>query len=91
MGFKKHANKKFDYKPIYYKGEKNPYQLTHKFDDFRTSVGKNKGLKAKFTTAYDELKSVKKVNKIILYIVFILLFLFLYIIDFDLSIFYPKG
>ncbi len=91
MGFIKRTNKKFDYKPRYYKGEGNPYQVSHKFDEFRTTVGKNKRLKARFTTAFDELKASKGINKTILYIVLALVFIFLYIIDFDLSIFYSKN
>ncbi|MGB1284427.1 MAG: riboflavin synthase subunit beta [Polaribacter sp.] len=88
MGFLKRTNKKFDYQPRYYKGG-NPYKIEHKFDEFRVTAGKSKGLKAKFNDALDELKnSDKGVNKTILYIIFILVFIFLYIIDFDVSIFY---
>tara|TARA_R110002124_G_scaffold159411_2_gene326607 strand:+ start:2676 stop:2948 length:273 start_codon:yes stop_codon:yes gene_type:complete len=89
MGFIKRTNKKFDYKPRYYKGEGNPYEIKHKFDEFRTTVGKNKGLKAKIFTAWDELKESKGkgVNTTLITIIVILTFIFLYIIDFDLSIF----
>lgn len=88
MGLFRKKIKKFEYKPRYYKGEGNPYQIEHKFDQFRTSTN-NRGLKAKFTNAFDELKESrgKGVNKTILIIVAILVFIFLYIIDFDLSIF----
>lgn len=80
--------KRFEYKPRYYKGEGNPYQIEHKFDKYRTSVN-NKGLKSKFTNAIEEFKNSKNggVNRTILYIIIILVFIFLYIIDFDLSIF----
>jgi hypothetical protein len=90
FGFlKRRTNNKFDYKPRYYKGEGNPYQIGHKFDEYRTTVGANKGLKSKIKAAMNELKSSsgKGVNKTILLIIAILVFLFLYIIDFDLSIF----
>ena len=92
MGFLKREAKKFDYKPRYYKGEGNPYEIGHKFDQFRTTVGKNKGLKEKFSGAYDELRDIRKtgLNKTILIIVAILTLLFLFIIDFDLSIFLSK-
>ena len=80
MGFLKRTNKKFDYQPRYYKGEGNPYKIEHKLDQFRTTAGKNKGLKGKFGDAIGDLKnSDKKINKTLL--------IFLYIIDFDLSIF----
>lgn len=89
MGFLKRTNKKFDYQPRYYKGEGNPYKIEHKFDEFRVTAGANKGLKGKFGDAFDDLKnSGRGVNKTILYIIFFLVLIFLYIIDFDLSIFY---
>ena len=89
MGFIKRTNKKFDYKPRYYKGEGNPYEIKHIFDEHRTTIGKNKGLKTKFITAWDELLESrgKGVNKTLVTIILILTFIFLYIIDFDLSIF----
>lgn len=92
MGFIKRENKKFDYKPRYYKGEGNPYEFKHKFDEFRTTVGKSKGIKGKFSVAFDELKtSGYRFNKTILLIVAILTLVFLFIIDFDLSIFLSKN
>ena len=90
MGFLKRKNKKFEYTPRFYKGEGNPYKIEHKFDDFRTTVGKSKGLKSKFTNAIEESKNSKNkgFNKtILIIIVAILTLIFLYIIDFDLSIF----
>ncbi|NVJ88192.1 MAG: riboflavin synthase subunit beta [Flavobacteriaceae bacterium] len=89
MGFLKRTHKRFDYKPRYYKGEGNPFKIEHKLDKFRKTTGKNKGLKTKFTDALDELKNPdKKVNKTVIYIALILVLIFLYIIDFDLSIFF---
>jgi len=92
MKLLKRTHKKFDYKPRFYKGEGNPFEIQHKFDKFRTTTGKNKNLKKKFTDAIDELKSSenKGSNKVILIIIGILVFVFLYIIDFDLSIFQKK-
>ena len=91
MGFLKRTHTKFDYQPRYYKGEGNPYKIEHKLDKFRTTTGKNKGLKSKFTDAINDLKtSDKGTNKTIIYIILILVFGFLYIIDFDLSIFFSK-
>jgi len=86
---KKHTNKKFDYTPRYYNGEGNPFKIGHKFDDFRTTVGSNKGLKDKFKSAFEESGSAnhKGFNKVTLIIIAVLVFIFLYIIDFDLSIF----
>ncbi|GGD92576.1 riboflavin synthase subunit beta [Planktosalinus lacus] len=89
--FKTRSNKKFNYEPRYYKSDKegSPYQMERKFDQFRKATGDTKGLKAKFTNAWDDYKnnSDKKTNKIIFIIAFILILIFLFIIDFDLSIF----
>ncbi len=91
MGFLKRTNKKFDYQPRYYKGEGSPFKIEHKLDKFRKTTGKNRGLKAKFSDAIDELKnSDGSVNKTIIYIIILLVLIFLYIIDFDLSIFYSS-
>ena len=88
MGFLKRTNNKFDYQPRYYKGEGNPFKIQHKLDQFRKTAGKNRGIKAKFNDAISDLKnSDKKVNKTLLIIISILVFIFLYIIDFDVSIF----
>ncbi|MFT5761454.1 MAG: hypothetical protein ACI8WA_000569 [Polaribacter sp.] len=89
MGFIKRTNKKFDYKPRFYEGEGNPYEIKNRFDQFRSTVGNNKGLKTKFVSAWDELKESKGkgVNKTLITIIAILTLIFLYIIDFDLSIF----
>ena len=88
MGFLKRTNKKFDYQPRFYKGEGSPFKIEHKLDQFRTTTGKNKGIKGKFSDAFDDLKnSDRSVNKTLFYIIAILVLIFLYIIDFDLSIF----
>jgi hypothetical protein len=88
MGFFKRTNKKFDYQPRYYKGEGSPYKIEHKLDQFRKTTGKNRGIKSKINDAFEELKNPdQKVNKTIFIIIGILIFIFLYIIDFDLSIF----
>ncbi|REH43438.1 hypothetical protein C7448_11339 [Tenacibaculum gallaicum] len=92
MGFIKKENKKFDYKPRYYKGDGNPYEIKQKFDQYRTTIGKKKGLKGKFNAAIDEFKeSGYKLNKTIVVIALVLTLIFLFIIDFDLSIFFSKN
>lgn len=91
MNFLKKTNKKFEYQPRYYKGKGNPYEFKHIFDQYRTTIGKNKGLKRKFLDAVDELKNSKGLNYTFLIIVIVLTLIFLYIIDFDLSIFLSKN
>jgi hypothetical protein len=90
MGFLRRTVKKFDYHPRYLKGEGNPYEISHKFDAFRTTVGNNKGIKAKLNDAFEEFKSPDETGskKTILIISAILILVFFFVIDFDLSIFF---
>lgn len=87
-------NKKFDYTPRYYenKGEGSPYKVEHKFDKFRSTVEAPRGLKGKFQNAMGDLKQRGDRNLKIrmLIILTLLILIFLYIIDFDLSIFFQK-
>ena len=89
----------------YYKGEENPYQIKHKFDQFRDTVGAKKSIKKNFD-AINELKRDYSVdyndevfdadikqdnsNRIIIFMIIIFLLIFLFVIDFDLSIFYQN-
>ncbi|MDO6598119.1 riboflavin synthase subunit beta [Oceanihabitans sp. 2_MG-2023] len=90
--FKTRQNKKFDYTPQHFKGEGNPYEIKHKFDDHRQTVGSQGGLKSKLVSALNDYKhnEDKTANKRVLIIIAILIFVFLFIIDFDLSIFFSK-
>ena len=60
MAFLKRKNNRFEYNPRYYKGDGNPYQIKHKFDQFRNSTKKNVGLKEKLTEAINELRGEQK-------------------------------
>jgi hypothetical protein len=88
----KRKNKKYSYKPRHYEfdGDGSPFTISNKFDQFRTTVGDNKGLKGKFKTAWADLRqsSDKTANRRLLLIIAILVLIFLFIIEFDLSIFY---
>lgn len=85
--FKLKKNKRFNYKPRFYKGVGNPFELKHKFEDQRTTVEKN-NLKKTFKIALNDLKSydIKSLRTIII-VSFLLSLLFLFIIEFDLTIF----
>ena len=92
MGFlKTRKNKKYGYEPRYYNndGQGSPFEIKHKFDDQRKTVGANTGLKSKLNSAMSELndRPDRTVNRNIIIIVSIFILIFLYIIDFDLSIF----
>jgi len=90
--FKARKNKRFDYSPQYYKGEGNPYEIKHRFDEHRQTVGDDKGLLRKVRAALNDYKHNENriANKRVLIIIAILIFVFLFIIDFDLSIFFSK-
>ena len=91
MGFLKRTNKKFDYAPRHYSSDKegSPFAMEQKFDKFRHTIGSSKGLKGNFTQAVSELKDSRSrgVNRIILLLITVFVLIFLWIIDFDLSIF----
>ena len=96
MGFinkflKLRRNREFDYRPRYYKGDKegNPYKIEYKFDQFRSTVGSNRGLKTKFNNVLADSKRAgdRNMRLRLVSIVLVLTLVFLYIIDFDLSIF----
>lgn len=97
----KRTNKKFEYTPRYYSGD-NPYKIKHRFDEFRTTSTKTKGIKNKIKNALADYQSDDSVEyedevfesnstfnskKVVLYIAVVLVLIFLFIIDFDLSIF----
>lgn len=89
--FKLRKNKRFSYTPRHFdtKGEGSPFEIKHKFDEYRTTVGTN-NFKTKLHNALADLKGEKDkvANRRILIIIAILVLIFLFIIDFDLSIFF---
>lgn len=86
--FKLRKNKKFNYEPRYYKGESSPFEIKHKFDDYRVTIQKT-NLKGKFKNALEDVKnSDRQTNSRIGIILLILVFVVLWFIDFDLSIFF---
>lgn len=84
------GNKSFNYTPRYYKGEGNPYKIEHKLDKFRSTASTTRGLKNKFSSAFNDLKTEgdKNSKTRFLVILVVLILIFLFIIDFDLSIFF---
>lgn len=90
--FKARQNKRFNYTPRHYKakGEGSPFEIKHKFDDYRKTVGPSGNVKSKFISAWDELRNSpdRAANRRVLIIASILVFIFLFIIEFDLSIFF---
>ena len=87
--FKIKKNKRYSYTPRFYKRERSPFEIKHKFDDQRVTIEKT-NLKGKFTNAIDDFKTNPNslANRRVFIIILILIFVFLWIIDFDLSIFF---
>ncbi len=91
--FKLRNNKKFNYIPRHYddNGEGNPYKFQNKFDEFRSTVETPKGIKGRFSSALEDLKNPdRETNKRVLVIAAVLLLIFLFIIGFDVTIFFRK-
>ncbi len=84
------SNKKFNYTPRHYKGKEvhNPFDFESKFTRDRESVCYN-DIRGHWSEARKESRhrGNRTVNKRLLIIIAILVFIFLMIIDFDLSIF----
>lgn len=85
-------NKKYGYKPRYYndQGTGNPFKIEHKLDRYRSTVDAPGGLKNRFRNAMTDLKQQgdRNLKWRFWLILAILLLIVLYILDFDLSIFF---
>jgi hypothetical protein len=83
-------NKRFEYEPRYHKMEEGerPFEIKHKFDEYRTTVGKP-NLRSNFDNAMNDYKqgSDAATKKRLYIIIGILILAFLWLIEFDLSIF----
>jgi ABC-type multidrug transport system fused ATPase/permease subunit len=85
-------NRRYDYSPRYFddKGKGNPYKLEPKFDKFRSTLSNQRGLKNKITNAVEDTRRAgdRSLKIRMAIILAVLVFIFLYIIDFDLTIFF---
>ncbi len=83
-------NKKYSYEPRFYEQEEGtrPFEMKNKFDEHRTTIDAG-GLKRRFNTALSDYKkgTDATVKKRLIIIIVILILVFLWFIDFDLSIF----
>lgn len=85
------ANNRYNYTPRYYKGkdeDTNPYEMGTRFDKFVDTYNKN-DFGGHWRDARKDMRNRGNVefNRTILIIVAVLILIFLWIIDFDLSIF----
>lgn len=90
--FKTRENKKFSYIPRYYKNEggTQPFHMERKFDQYRSTIDNPSGIKGKLLKAVYEWKTSqdRTTEKRVFLIALVLLVLFLWLIDFDFSIFF---
>lgn len=83
-------NNRYNYTPRYYKGKEdaNEYNFANKFDKYYETYNKNDfGSHWRDARQVSRTRSNGGLNKTILFIVLILVFICLWILDFDLSIF----
>ena len=84
------SNKKFNYTPRFYKGKEvhNPFDFESKFTRDRETLSYN-DMRAHWSEARKDSRhrGNRSVNKRLIIIIAALILVFLYIIDFDLSIF----
>jgi len=88
--YKVRKNARYNYTPRYYKGKDtgNLYAFDSKFNKYKEATNAV-DFGSKWAQARDSSRNRgnREINKRIIYIILILVFLFLWIIDFDLSIF----
>ncbi|MFD1095496.1 hypothetical protein [Salegentibacter chungangensis] len=88
--FKAKRNTRYNYTPRYYKGKDtgNPYEFDSKFHKYKDATN-SIDFGSQWATARKDSRTRgnREINKRVLFIIIILLLIFLWIIDFDLSIF----
>ena len=88
--FKLRKNTRYNYTPRYYKGkdEGNIYDFDSRFNKFKNTPNKNDfGSHWAAARENSRHRGNRSLNKRVIFIAAILIFLFLWLIDFDLSIF----
>ena len=92
--FKLRKNRRYNYTPRYYQGkeEGNLYEFDSKFSKYRDTYNRNDfGQQWKETRMQMRTRKNRSISLRLLLIIFALLFLSLYILDFDLTLFMPAN
>lgn len=92
--YKSRKNKRYNYTPRYYKGKDtgNIYDFDSKFNKYReTTNAIDFGSQWAEARRMSRNRGNREINKRVLIIILVLLLIFLWIIDFDLSIFTNPG
>ena len=88
--FKLKKNRRYNYTPRYYDGKEgvNPYDFDSKFSKYRDALNTNDfGAHWKEARAASRNRRNRSISLRLLFIILILVLGFMYIIDFDISIF----
>jgi hypothetical protein len=88
--FKLNRNRRYNYTPRYYQGKEieNPYDFDSTFHKYRDTYNSNDfGKKWQEARAASRNRNNRSFSPTLLIIIGVLVLIFLYIIDFDLSIF----
>ncbi len=87
---KKKSNRRYNYTPRYYEGKSagNIYDFENRITKYRETTNAN-DFGSHWSEARKESRNRgnREINKRVIYIALLLIFIFLYFIDFDLSIF----
>ncbi|WP_299260993.1 hypothetical protein [uncultured Aquimarina sp.] len=87
---KRKTNRRYNYTPRYYEGKSkgNIYDFENRITKYReTRNAIDFGSQWSEDRKSSRNRGNREINKRVIYIVFVLIFIFLYLIDFDLSIF----
>lgn len=87
---KRRTNRRYNYTPRYYKGksEGNIYDFENRISKYRDATNSiDFGAQWKEDRKSSRNRGNREINKRVIYIAVVLIFIFLYFIDFDLSIF----
>lgn len=88
--FRRPHNKRYNYTPRYYKGKEsgNPFEIDSKFNKYKEKTNAiDFGAQWKEDRLNSRNRKNRGINRRVIYIILILVLVFLWIIDFDLSIF----
>ena len=87
-------NKKYEYQPRYYDDQRggSPFNIQHRLHKFRSTAEGPGGLKSRWNRAMGDMRQKGDRNLRLRFwvILAILILIVLYILDFDLSIFFPN-
>lgn len=91
-GFKLDKNKRFNYTPRFYQGKDmgNPYKLEERIRKQRNTPNTTIGSQWQEARIQSRTRENRQISPVLIIVFALLLFLALYLLDFDLSIFFNR-